>query len=101
MSQDAIDRIRTHPDYQRLVTRRRRLGWRLTVLMLVIYYGFILAVAFAPEKLGAALPGMTMTVGIPLGLLVIISAFILTAIYVARANREFDQLTRNIVEDVK
>lgn len=97
----ATDRIRSHPDYQALVTRRRRLGWRLTALMLVIYYGFILALAFAPGFLGTPLPGMTMSIGIPLGILVILSAFILTAIYVRRANREFDALTRAIVEDVK
>jgi uncharacterized membrane protein (DUF485 family) len=41
------------------------------------------------------------TVGIPVGLLVIASAFVLTGIYVRRANSEFDPITRQIMEKVK
>ena len=52
-------------------------------------------VASAP--LGAGV----MTIGVPIGLFVIIAAFILTGIYVSKANAEFDQLTREIVEESK
>ena len=38
------------------------------------------------------------TVGIPIGVAVIVAAFVLTGIYVRRANAEFDTLTRQIVE---
>jgi uncharacterized membrane protein (DUF485 family) len=40
-----------------------------------------------------------MTVGLPIGLFVIVSAFVLVAIYVARANRTYDSLTRAIIEE--
>ena len=38
------------------------------------------------------------TVGIPVGIGVIVSAFVLTGIYVARANTTFDDLTKEIIE---
>ena len=47
------------------------------------------------------LAGGVTTVGIPLGLFVIISAFVLTGIYVRRANSEFDALIRQIIEEAK
>jgi len=73
----------------------------LAIVMLVIYYGFILIVAFNKEFLGQPLsPGSITTVGIPVGLGVIVSAFVLTGIYVFRANSEFDRLTREIKEEV-
>ena len=59
---------------------------------------FILLVAYAPSFLGIRLGTGVMTIGIPIGLLVIISAFVLTGIYVSRANSRYDALIRKIVE---
>jgi uncharacterized membrane protein (DUF485 family) len=68
----------------------------------VIYYGFILMVAYAPKFLGTPLSeGSVMTIGIPIGLFVIVSAFVLTGIYVRRANGEFDDLTREVVAEAR
>jgi uncharacterized membrane protein (DUF485 family) len=69
--------------------------------MLVIYFGFIAVIAFAPKALAIPIGGGVMTLGIPVGLLVIVSAFVLTGIYVGRANSRFDPLTREIMERVK
>jgi uncharacterized membrane protein (DUF485 family) len=100
MHQDSVDAIAAHPRYRELVSARKRFAWTLTAIILLIYYGFILVIAFAPGWLGAPLmPGLTMTVGIPVGILIILSAFILTGIYVARANGQFDRLTREIQEE--
>lgn len=95
-----IQAIKNDPRFQRLVARRRRFAWTLTAAMLVIYFGFIALVAFAPRWLGAPLGGV-ITVGIPVGLAVIVSAFLLTALYVHRANSEFDALTREIADQVQ
>ena len=67
--------------------------------MCVIYFGFILLVAFAPAFLGASLTGGVTTVGIPIGILVILSAFGLTAFYVIRANGTYDTLTQQIIRE--
>jgi uncharacterized membrane protein (DUF485 family) len=64
--------------------------------MLVIYYAFIFLVAFAPGLMAIPVFG-PVTLGFPLGLGVILSAVVLTGIYVVRANGEFDTLTRNVV----
>ncbi len=97
-SYEAIER---NPRYQELVRRRKSLSLLLSVLMLIVYFGFILLVAYAKGFLGMKLGAGVTTVGIPIGLAVIIAAFILTGVYVFKANAEFDQLTREIVEESK
>lgn len=91
-----ILRILNSPAFNELRARRRRFSAILTVLMLVIYYGFIVAIAFAPQWLAIRISGV-ITLGLPLGLGVILSAIVLTGIYVRRANGEFDALTARAV----
>lgn len=93
--------IMNNPKFKTLVSERSSLAWALSIAMLVIYFGFILLVAYAPKFLGTPIGSGVMTIGIPIGLFVIISAFILTGIYVRKANARFDDLTRQIVEESK
>jgi uncharacterized membrane protein (DUF485 family) len=97
--------IEKNPKFQELVATRKSLGWTLSFAMLGIYFGFILLVAFNKSLgnlLGTPLAaGGVTTIGILVGLGVIISAFILTGIYVVRANARYDELTRQIVEESK
>ena len=93
-------RIRQNPKFAELVQQRNALARALTVAMLVIYFGFILLVAFAPGFLAIKI-GTVTTIGIPLGLLVIVSAFVLTGIYVAKANTSFDRLNDELLREVK
>jgi uncharacterized membrane protein (DUF485 family) len=59
-------------------------------------------VAFAPGFLGTPIAeGSVTTIGIPVGVLVIVSAFVLTGIYVAKANSTFDTLNQQIIEESK
>ena len=95
------EKIERNPKFQQLVGKRKSLGWTLSAIMLVVYMGFILLVAYAPKFLGTPLGAGVMTIGVPIGLFVIIAAFILTGIYVSKANAEFDQLTKQIVEESK
>jgi uncharacterized membrane protein (DUF485 family) len=90
--------IRANPAFAVLVRKRRALAWVLTAAILVVYFGFIFLVAFAPGLMATPV-STTITLGFPLGLGVIIAAIVLTGIYVLRANAEFDRLTRRIVED--
>lgn len=102
MKQELVDRIKTDPDFHYLVQTRSKFAWTLTIIMLIIYFGFVLVVAFNPSILGTPLfVGSVTTIGIPIGVGVIISAFILTGIYVRRANSEFDELTAKIKAKVK
>lgn len=100
MDRDAYVRIRENPRFHELVRARGGFALTLSLAMLAIYFGFILIVAFAPGFLGTPVAaGMVTTIGIPLGILVIVSAFILTGIYVAKANSTFDQLNKEIIEE--
>ena len=102
MQQELTARIRNNPKFSELVSKRTAFGWRLSIVMLLIYYAFILLVAFAPGILGTPIAsGSVITVGIPLGVIIIVSAFVLTGIYVRRANTEFDELKRQILEEAK
>ena len=96
---NSLAKIEQNPDYQELVRRRSSLGWMLSLIMLVIYFGFILLVAYAPKFLGTPLGSGVTTIGIPIGLSVIVLAFVLTGIYVGQANSSYDVLIRRIVEE--
>lgn len=72
-----------------LAIRRWRLAATLTVLMVGVYFGFIALVAFKPALLASPL-GEGLTLGIVLGALVIVAAWLLTSIYVSWANRVYD-----------
>jgi uncharacterized membrane protein (DUF485 family) len=100
MQTDMTQRIASHPKYQELKAKRTRFGWWLTALMMAVYYGFILLVAFDKALLSERLGAGVMTVGMPLGLGVILFTIVITGIYVRRANSEFDELTEDIVKAV-
>lgn len=93
-----IDKVRLDPEFLALQRQRSRLAWTLSAVMVAIYFGFILVVAFAPALLAAPVPGHTTTIGIPIGIGVILTAFVLTGIYVRRANTVFDVATQRIIE---
>ncbi len=101
MGDTDLSRVRREPLFRQLVDKRTRFAWTLSAAMLVIYFGFVLVIAFAPKLLAVPIGGGVMTVGIPVGLFVIVSAFVLTGIYVRRANSEFDPMTHQIMERVK
>lgn len=101
MQTEMVDTIRNHPKYQELVKKRARFSWIMAIIMLCIYYSFILTIAFAPEVLGTPISeGAVTTVGIPVGIGVILCAFLLTGIYVVRANTKFDRLNNEIKEEL-
>jgi uncharacterized membrane protein (DUF485 family) len=101
MGNTDLSRLQQEPLFRELVAKRTRFAWTLSVLMLVIYFGFILVIAFVPKVLAVPIAGGVMTLGIPVGLFVIVAAFVLTGIYVQRANSEFDPMTHQIIEKVK
>ena len=47
MQADIASQVRNNPLFLELITKRNRFSWTLTIIMLVVYYGFILLVAFA------------------------------------------------------
>jgi uncharacterized membrane protein (DUF485 family) len=96
-----VDKIKVDPQFKELVRKRSGFAWMLSIAMMVIYFGFIATIAFNKQVFATPIGGSVITIGIPVGLFVIVSAFILTGIYVRRANAEFDVLTKQIIDRVK
>jgi uncharacterized membrane protein (DUF485 family) len=102
MTDPVVARIRANPKYQALKSKRASFGWWLTLLMMVVYYGYIALIAFNKEFLSQPIGSGVTTIGVPIGMGVIVFTIVITGIYVRRANSEFDELTRQILaEEVK
>lgn len=100
MSEVVNAKILKDPRYQHLVARRGRLAWTLSVIVCVIFYGFILLIAFAPGFLTAPIAeGSVIPVGLPMGVGVIVACCLLTGIYVYEANQKFDPEFEAIVKE--
>ncbi|MGV6873397.1 DUF485 domain-containing protein [Pseudochelatococcus sp. B33] len=99
MDTSVAARIAADPNYQILKSTRSRFGWSLTIATLVVYYGFILLIAFGKNLLAIPLGSGVMTLGIPIGFGVIIFTVVVTAIYVRRANSEFDVLSEKVKQE--
>ena len=99
MEDDLVRRIASHPKYQELKSKRSSFGWMLTIAMLIVYYGFIVLVAFNKPFLATRLGEGVTTIGMPIGLGVIVFTVLITAVYVRRANSEFDALAEQLTKE--
>ncbi len=100
MTPQIYQKIRANPKFSALAADRSRFAWILTAVVLALYYSFMMAVAFKPALLSTPLwPGATLTVGVPFGALIIIGSWLLTGLYVRRANKVYEALTQEIVEE--
>lgn len=101
MKEEINEKIRANPKYQQLVRTRTAYGWLMTIVMLLVYYGYIMLVAFNKEFLAQPIGEGVTSIGIPIGVGVIVFTIIITGIYVRRANNEFDKVTAEIIREVK
>ena len=83
------------PALEAVSAARWRMAILLTTTMMVVYFGFILLVAFNKPLLGTPLvPGLS--IGMLLGVLVIVAAWVLTWVYVRWANTHYDASLRGL-----
>lgn len=101
MTDPVATRIQSHPRYRELRQERNRFGWTLTALMMFVYYGYIALIAFNKPFLAQPIGGGVTTLGIPLGMFVIVFTIAITGIYVRRANSRYDALTQDILRDAQ
>lgn len=94
------EHMRTNPKFQELVTRRGRFAWTLAIIVLTMFYGYVLTIAFNPTALGRPVAeGSMLTIGVAVELFMFIFFWVLTAFYVRRANNEFDAMTQDLIRD--
>ncbi|MEY4591202.1 MAG: hypothetical protein RIR18_97 [Pseudomonadota bacterium] len=121
--QDINEKIQANPKFQKFVSMRNGYSIIMTVLMIVVYFGYILLIAFNKEWLATKLvpavtqvtsnpetgeaittiisAGTATSYGIPLGVGVIVFTILLTNIYVRRANTEFDTINAEIIKEAQ
>ena len=98
--EDIVERIQKNPKFFEFVRMRNNYSYVLTALMMAAYYGYILLVAFDKQFLATKISaGATTSIGIPMGIGVLVFTIIITAIYVRRANSEFDAIKDGIVKE--
>lgn len=99
MSDSIVARIEANPKYHELRRKRTVFGWTLTVAMLFVYFGYIALIAFNKPFLAQPIGTGVTTLGIPIGMGVIVFTILITGIYVRRANSEYDRLTAEILQE--
>jgi len=99
MTDTIVAKIEANPKYQELRRKRNTFGWLLTAVMMVVYYGYIALIAFNKPFLAQPIGAGVTSLGIPIGLGVIVFTIVITGIYVRRANGEYDRLTAEILKE--
>ena len=101
MDKEIIARIEASPAYVTLRKKRNRLGGILTVIALIVYYGWIALIAFDKQFLSLRIGTGVTTIAIPIGIGVIVVMVLLTAIYILIANSSYDHYIDEIKKEVK
>ncbi len=101
MKDELVERIENNPKYQELVSKKNSFGIKLGIFVLVMFYAYILTIAFNKEVLATKIGEGVTTIAFPIALAILIISFLTTLIYVRRANGEFEDLNNEIKEDVK
>jgi uncharacterized membrane protein (DUF485 family) len=97
-----LQTIQDHPAFRQLASERTRLGVGMSIVMAAAYFAYILTIAFWPRLLGYPLwSGAVTTWGVLIGVGLIALGFVLTAVYVGRANSRFDRLSQLLLEDIR
>ena len=101
MSKDSIQvKIRANPKFAELVGKRTRFAIILSLVVLVPYYSFMLLVSLQPQIFAAKISeGSVITIGWPIAALIVVCGWLLTGVYVNRANGEFDRLTTEVLKE--
>ncbi|WP_050419491.1 DUF485 domain-containing protein [Bradyrhizobium tropiciagri] len=97
-----LQAIQNNPTFRQLATERSRLGAGMSIVMAAAYFAYIMTIAFWPRLLGHPLwSGTVITWGVLIGVGLIALGFVLTALYVRRANSRFDRLNQLLKEDFR
>jgi len=96
------ERMRVNPKFQELVHKRGSFAWTLATIVLVLFYGFFLLVAFSPALLGQKIAeGSMWPIGYTIELCLFVFFWLTTVVYVRRANGEFDELTQQLIKEAQ
>ena len=88
-------------DFKSLVSQKNTISWILTVLELVLYFGFIALIAFNKPFLAQKLTaGKATTIGIPIAVGTILGSWVFTGIYIFWANTKYDKMVKDLKDKI-
>jgi uncharacterized membrane protein (DUF485 family) len=93
---DRTRQVLADPVFRELAMARAKLRWGLSIVTLILFFGFIALISTAKSALGANVAGSDIPLGLALALSVIVLVVLLTGFYVQRSNSRFDQLARGL-----
>ena len=101
MENNIAQQVLNNPKFQKMAKTKRMYCWSFSILMFVIYVIYILYIGASPESFGTPVAeGKTTTIGIYIGLFVILFAISITGIYVRQANGPLEEITQEVVREV-
>ncbi|MGE5545472.1 MAG: DUF485 domain-containing protein [Solirubrobacterales bacterium] len=100
MSDHIYERVVNHPKFGELLAKRNRFSLLLSAIVLGVYYPFVLIAALKPAVFASPVAeGLTWPLGLVAGFAIQMFAFLMTGVYVRRANTEFDAMNRTIISE--
>jgi uncharacterized membrane protein (DUF485 family) len=99
LSQEQTSRILSNPAFRELTAARARLRWGLSIVTLIMFFGFIGLISAASSALGKNMVGGNIPLGMAVALGMIAAVVILTGYYVRRSNKYFDGLARLVQQE--
>ena len=100
IEQKSAHELLESPDFKRLVAKRWSVSIVLTILLFIIYYGYILLIGYNKPFLAQKIGEVT-TLGIPLGIGTIVLSWVLTVVYVIWANNSYDPEVQRLKDQLK
>ncbi len=89
------------PEFKKLVSTRWTVSLILLAGVFITYYGYIMLIAYNHAFMASKInPDGVTTWGIPLGVLTIVLAWVLTLIYVLWANTKYDHEVKRLREQM-
>ena len=101
MNEEIVEKIEASPKYQELVSKRNGLGLVLGIFVLVMFYSYIMVIAFKKELLATTIGESVVTIAFPIALAILVISFLTTLVYVSKANGEFEDLTNSVKDEVR
>lgn len=102
MQNETYDRIGVSPLYRELTQKRNRFSLVLSAVMLTVYYIYVLFASMTPAEFATPIAeGSKWPIGLIIGWCIQAFAFVMTGIYVYRANSDFDAMTRKLISEAQ
>jgi len=89
------EEILNDKDFRSLSSQKNTISVILTILELVLYFGFIALIAFNKPFLASKVSG-AISIGIPIAVATIFLSWVLTGIYIYWANSKYDVLVKKV-----